>query len=355
MTHSLTSGVAGVVLLLASMTVPAPAKDVPVPVIISTDSATGLTGGWRSGVGDPDDGLAVAMALASPQLEVLGIVVTFGNTLMEPEFSVATRVVEGMGAQVPVRRGAARPMPDAPVRRYDGAAIDGACLNDGVRFMADQLRGSAAPVTILAMGPLTDVACLALNFPDLVSGIERIVLIGGRDPGQAFKINGRHLADFNLALDFPAISYLLEETTVPLRFMPFGLTSSVLVPVGERETLCKSNLRLASDFFCPSIVPWIEFWTKTFAEAGFHPWDQNTVYVTTAPQHFDCSPATYEIIDCAKGKCAGHDPANPARLALEGAQLWLTTDPAATRIEMCGSYAAGGKAAFEEAIFAFAR
>lgn len=341
--------------LLAGIAAPAPAQDAPVPVIISTDSATGLQGGWRSGVSDIDDGLAIAMALATPKLEVLGVVVTFGNNLMEPEFEVASRVVEGMGVAVPVLRGAPRPLPEAAVTRYDGSAVDGACLNEGVRFMADQLRGSAAPVTILAIGPLTDVACLALNFPDALPGIARVVAIGGREPKEAFEINGHYLSDFNLARDIPAIAYLLDETTIPIRFMPFGLTSSVLVPASARDTLCNSKLALAADFLCPAVAPWIDFWSKTFAEDGFHPWDQNTVHVTAAPEAFDCAPAKYEMVDCAKEQCAGHDASDPTRLAAESAQLWLTPDAAATRVDMCGSYAAGGKAAFEQAIFAFAR
>lgn len=341
--------------LVAGTAAAAAAEDGPVPVIISTDSATGLSGGWRAGVSDIDDGLAIAMAVSSPKLRVLGVVVTFGNSLMEPQFAVASRVVEGLGAPVPVVRGAARPLPEAAVTRFDGTSVDDACLNDGVRFMAETLKDSEAPVTILAIGPLTDVACLAMNFPDALAGIERVVMIGGREPGEAFAINGQFLSDFNLALDIPAVSYLLDGTTIPLRFMPFGLTSSVLVPAGERDTLCTSELGLASDFFCPAVLPWIDFWTRTFAEAGFHPWDQNTVHVTAAPQDYDCAPASHEIVDCAKGKCAGHDPADPTRLATESAQLWLTPDPAATRVEMCAGYAPGGKAAFEKAILQFAR
>jgi inosine-uridine nucleoside N-ribohydrolase len=301
--------------LLAGVAAPAVAQNGPVPVIISTDSATGLQGGWRSGVSDIDDGLAIAMALASPKLEVRGVVVTFGNNLMEPEFAVASRVVEGMGVAVPVVRGASRPLPEAAVTRYDGSAVDGACLNEGVRFMAGELRGSAAPVTIVAIGPLTDVACLALNFLDADAGIARVVALGGRAPNQAFDINGVYLTDFNLAQDIPAISYLLDETTIPIRFMPFGLTSSVLVAAGERATLCASKLAVAADYLCPALARWIDFWTKTFAEDGFHPWDQNAVYVTAAPEAFDCAPAKYELVDCAKGRCAGHDPANPTRLA----------------------------------------
>ncbi len=227
-------------LLAAPFAMPAGAAAAPLPVIISTDTATGLSNGWRAGASDIDDGLAIAMALAAPELDVLGVVVTWGNNLMEPEAAIARRVVAGMGAEVPVVRGAPRPLPEVPVTLYDGSAVNDACLNDGVRFMADALAKSAAPVAIAAIGPLTDVACLAQNFPDAAANIAEVVVIGGRDPHQAFAINDVYLSDFNLANDIPAVAWLLDKTTIPLRFMPFGLTSSVLVPAAERATLCAS-------------------------------------------------------------------------------------------------------------------
>ena len=211
-------------LLVAPFAMPASAAAAPLPVIISTDTATGLSNGWRAGASDIDDGLAIAMALAAPELDVLGVVVTWGNNLMEPEAAIAQRVVAGMGAEVPVVRGAPRPLPEVPVTLYDGSAVNDACLNDGVRFMADALAKSAAPVAIAAIGPLTDVACLAQNFPDAAANIAEVVVIGGRDPHQAFAINGVYLSDFNLANDIPAVAWLLDKTTIPLRFMPFGLT-----------------------------------------------------------------------------------------------------------------------------------
>ena len=326
-------------LLAAPFAMPASAAAAPLPVIISTDTATGLSNGWRAGASDIDDGLAIAMALAAPELDVLGVVVTWGNNLMEPEAAIARRVVAGMGAEVPVVRGAPRPLPEVPVTLYDGSAVNDACLNDGVRFMADALAKSAAPVAIAAIGPLTDVACLAQNFPDAAANIAEVVVIGGRDPHQAFAINGVYLSDFNLANDIPAVAYLLDKTTIPLRFMPFGLTSSVLVPAAERATLCASAQALAAKFFCPAIVPWLTQWKSTFAEDGFHPWDQNALYSLIDPAAFDCAPATAQLVDCSKDQCAGHDPAEPTRLASETSQLWLTPDPAATRVSMCSAYA----------------
>ena len=326
------------------------------PVIFSTDTATGLRGGPVDQASDIDDGLAIAMALDLPSLDVLGVVVTFGNNLMEPQYAVAQRVVGGMGSDVPVLRGAPRPLPEVTVQSYDGATIDSACLNEGVTFIAEQLAASDAPVTILAIGPLTDIACLAINYPEATQAIERVVVIGGRDPEQVLEISGQFVPDFNPATDIPALRYLLAETSIPLRFLPFNLTYSVLVPAEERAVLCDSALPLASDYFCPAILPRNDQWNESFAENGFHPWDQNAVYVTAQPDAYACEPASYALVDCAAAVCPGHDAAVPIRLADEPGQLWLTPDPASTRVEFCPSYASeDAKRAFEAAVFGFAR
>lgn len=178
----ITIGIAASLAALVAVPPLGAAEDSAVPVITSTDSATGLNGGWWSGAGDIDDGLAIAMSLASPRLDVRGVVVTFGNALVEPSYSIAKRVVDGMGSTVPVLRGAPRPLPEYPMTLYDGTKLNSACLNAGIRFMADELRSAQTPVTILAIGPLTDLACLAMNFPDAANQIERAVVIGGLFP-----------------------------------------------------------------------------------------------------------------------------------------------------------------------------
>ncbi|WP_421726388.1 nucleoside hydrolase [Bauldia sp.] len=332
------------------------ADDPPVPIIISTDTATGLIGGWVPGASDVDDGLAIAMAIDSPRLDVRGIVVTWGNTFVDPSYTVAKRIVDGMGTSVPVVHGAPRALPRDPMSNYEGTAITTACLNDGVRFMAGALEAASEPVTIIAIGPLTDLACLAVNYPDAIGNIERAVVTGGRDPHQRLEIAGIRIGDFNMAIDIPAVKYLLNETTIPIRFMSYGLTSSFLVPSSDRNVLCQSTLPIATDFLCPALVPWIDQWRDTFGEDGFHPWDQNAVFVTAEPDAFICEPAQYTIVDCSKGDCAGHEAPLPFLVALETDQVWLTPDGDSDRIEMCRSYAPGdGKARFSEAIYAFAR
>ena len=94
--------------------------------------------------------------------------------------------------------------------------------------MADVLRDG--PATIIAIGPLTDVGCLAMNEPRLASKIAGIATIMGRAKNESFVLNGKSgLSDFNFVMDAAAAQYLLGSTTIPMTFLPFNLTRQVLV------------------------------------------------------------------------------------------------------------------------------
>src|SRR5438132_11600622 len=129
-------------------------------VIVSTDMAMGLNGGWRSGWSDADD--AWALALAWKTLNVRAVEVTFGNNDVEPEMRSLRTLLEAAGRKTPFARGAAVKLTDPQVS-LGGKAMLNACENDAVRHMAAALRRQQA--TVVAIGPLTDIACLVLNAP----------------------------------------------------------------------------------------------------------------------------------------------------------------------------------------------
>lgn len=240
------------------------------PVIISTDVSTGLENGWRAGVNDIDDGLAVGMALVDRVLDVRGIVAIFGNNDMEPEKLVGDRLVRDlMRSGVPVLRGAAARLSDPQVAWSAGRPLSQGCLNEGVRFMASQLR--RGPVTILAIGPLTDVACLIQNFPSEARKITEVVAIMGRSPAQSFTIGPvSGLTDSNYVMDIRAAQVVLEQSSLPVTFITFTLTSSALVPRAALDPLRQNRSPLAR-FVVQAADAWVQFWHKTFNENGFHP------------------------------------------------------------------------------------
>jgi inosine-uridine nucleoside N-ribohydrolase len=137
-----------------------------------------------------DDAIALLLALASPELELLGVTTVAGNQTLEKTTANAIRVLEFAGrTDVPVASGAERPL----VReQFVAAYVHGETGLDGpdlpppqsapvnrhaVDFLADKIREVDGQVTLVPVGPLTNVALLLALHPD--ARPERIVLMGG--------------------------------------------------------------------------------------------------------------------------------------------------------------------------------
>jgi inosine-uridine nucleoside N-ribohydrolase len=137
-----------------------------------------------------DDAIALLLALASPELDLLGVTTVAGNQTLEKTTANAIRVLELAGrTKVPVAAGADRPLvreqvvasnvhgetgldgPDLPPPQ--GSPVD----RHAVDFLADKIREHDGAVTLVAVGPLTNVALLLALHAD--ARPERIVLMGG--------------------------------------------------------------------------------------------------------------------------------------------------------------------------------
>jgi inosine-uridine nucleoside N-ribohydrolase len=139
-----------------------------------------------------DDAMALLLALASPELELLGVTTVHGNQTLDKTTANAIRVLEFAGfGDMPVAAGADRPLVrDARVAEHvhGETGLDGPDLPPprsapepahAVDFLADRLRAASGPVTLIPTGPLTNIALLLARHPDVAADIERIVLMGG--------------------------------------------------------------------------------------------------------------------------------------------------------------------------------
>ena len=139
-----------------------------------------------------DDAIALLLALASPELQLLGVTTVSGNQTLEKTTANAIRVLDHVGrSEIPVAAGAPRPL----VRERSVAAnvhgetgLDGPDLPPPSRqpeamhaidWIASTLVASPRPVTLVATGPLTNVALFLARYPELGTTLERIVLMGG--------------------------------------------------------------------------------------------------------------------------------------------------------------------------------
>jgi len=177
----------------------------PTPVIIDCDPGH-------------DDAIALLLALASPELEVLGVTTVHGNQTLEKTTTNALRVLELAGrADIPVAAGADRPLVrDLIVASHvhgesglDGPALPAASHRpigqSAVDFMIEQLVSSPRPVTLVPTGPLTNVARVL----DVTEGenVERIVFMGG----SIAEGNMTPAAEFNIWADPEAAARVLAS------------------------------------------------------------------------------------------------------------------------------------------------
>jgi inosine-uridine nucleoside N-ribohydrolase len=137
-----------------------------------------------------DDAIALLLALASPEVELLGVTTVAGNQTLDKTTANAIRVLEFSGrTDIQVAAGADRPLLRA---QYVAADVHGETGLDGpdlpppqsepvaqhaVDFLAERIRSAERPVTLIPTGPLTNVALLLALYPD--ARPERIVLMGG--------------------------------------------------------------------------------------------------------------------------------------------------------------------------------
>jgi purine nucleosidase len=141
----------------------------PEKVIIDTD------------IGDDiDDAFAIALALRSPELEILGISTTFGDT--EARAKIVDRMLgEAERTDIPVATGA--PTHTTNImnqRRYgEGGHFARASHPSAVDFILDQIRRYPGQITLIAIGPLMNVGALIDKDPATFLKLKRVVMMGG--------------------------------------------------------------------------------------------------------------------------------------------------------------------------------
>lgn len=190
----------------------------PLPVILDLDPGH-------------DDAVNILLALASPELKVLGLTTVFGNVGLERTTRNALITRELVRSPVPVYAGADRPLvlPRISAEAVHGASgLDGPHLPAPTRdieaehaalFIIRMVREQPGEIVLVPTGPLTNIALALRLAPDLADKIKRIVWMGGStDTG-----NWTPAAEFNALAD-PHAAKVVFESGVPITM--FGLNAS---------------------------------------------------------------------------------------------------------------------------------
>jgi pyrimidine-specific ribonucleoside hydrolase len=191
-----------------------------------------------------DDAFAISLAAVSPEVDLRAVTTVFGNVGITHTTHNALRVLALCGREdVPVAAGADRPLvhPHLGEARQahgdDGLSGRAEVLpdpsreadaRDAVDLLADVLRAAQEPVTVAAIGPLTNIALLLAAHPSLKAKIGRLVIMGGALSGG----NVTAAAEFNVWSDPEAARRVLVEEDVPTVLVPMDLTMRCAVEDG---------------------------------------------------------------------------------------------------------------------------
>ncbi|KAK4525489.1 hypothetical protein GAYE_SCF13G3397 [Galdieria yellowstonensis] len=289
----------------------------PAPVILDCDPGH-------------DDAFAIVLAAFNPELlSLLAITTVSGNQSLEKTTLNALRILHACGFReniIPVAKGASAPLmlPELADSRSDSSQHDvgiypvevhGETGMDGADFplvaipkvderkawhlMADivSLYSAECPVTIVATGPLTNVALFVTLYPELRSRI-RIVLMGG-----TFERGNIHpTAEFNILHD-PEAAHIVFHSGVYLTMIPLDLTHQVLVT----EDILRKIQSLDSQF-AKNMAGLVEFFRDSYQKIFGFPspplHDPCAVAYVLDPSRFETQFIRVEV-ETGKGLCAG--------------------------------------------------
>ena len=193
-----------------------------------------------------DDAFAILLALASPELQVLGLTAVAGNVPLALT-TRNTRIICELAGRPDMRvfAGCDRPLKRKLVTAehvHGKTGLDGPALPEptmpldpqhGVDFIIDTLRNEPAhSVTLCPLGPLTNIATAFLKAPDIVGRVRQIVLMGGA----YFEVgNITPAAEFNIYVD-PEAAEVVFKSGISLVVMPLDVTHKVLTTRKRIET-----------------------------------------------------------------------------------------------------------------------
>jgi len=242
---------------------------------------------------DIDDAFALALALRSPELKILGITTAFGDT--ELRARLVDRYLHAVGrGDIPVAAGVATPHDNVFSQAAYAQREPARKHLDGVAFLLDQIRAHPGEITLIAIGPLNNVQAAIAKDPATFRKLKRVVMMGGSVyRGYDGSQGERRAADaeWNIKCD-PAGAKALLASGVPIFMMPLDSTQ-VHLEAKEREQIFGHGSPLTDQL-----------------TLLYHQWSANAEGHLNAPTLFDPVAVTYAI---RPDLC----PATPLRLEVD--------------------------------------
>lgn len=235
---------------------------------IDTDAACGH--GART---DPDDCLAIALLARGAGDRIAGISVVAGNASLE----VVERTTRELAARLSAELGRTLPV---------HAGTDGltAALEEG-------------PLTVVGLGPLTNLAAVLDARPELRSRVKLIVAVMGRRPGHIFHPaegagggmllgHGPVFRDFNFEMDVTAATRIVA-LGLPLTLVPYDAARPIEISAADLDRLAAAGG--AAAWVAERSRAWLSYWRTDIGRQGFSPFDALAAAYVIEPRQFGCA------------------------------------------------------------------
>ncbi|KKD23444.1 nucleoside hydrolase [Staphylococcus cohnii subsp. cohnii] len=254
------------------------------PIIIDTDPGI-------------DDAAAISFALNHPEFDLKMISTVNGNVGIEKTTANALKIKRFFNSDVPVHRGASQPLLSAIV---DASEVHGESGMEGYTFpeinesdldsthaveaMRDVLLKSETPITLIPIGPLTNIALLLMTYPEVKAYIKEIVLMGG----SAFRGNVTPLAEFNIYCD-PEAAQIVFNSGLPITMIGLDVARSSSLThetINELKSINETGKMLHQLF---------KHYRGDDFEKGINVYDAYTLLYLLHPEHFVVREADVQI------------------------------------------------------------
>jgi len=226
---------------------------------------------------DVDDALALLFLLASPEVEIEGITVNFGNVSAPVGYAAARELLDRVGLSVPLFKGAE-------------SKQDLGKKNEAVEFLIQTVNDAPGDITLLALAPLTNVAGAMLLNDRFAQNLGGLIVMGGAFRFPIFSF----LGEFNFHCDGRAAATVLSAP-IAKTMITMDLCSQAVFT--ERHlTMLKNRESDMAKYIARFVEPWLKINKRIFfRKKGFFPWDVVAAVHLIDDSLFDSNPRTFSV------------------------------------------------------------
>lgn len=264
-------------------------------VWIDTDAACG-----ESRRTDPDDCLAIFLLAHEDRVDIAGISTVFGNAPLTVTDQTTRALIRAL-------QKADRPV--APVHRGASSSLDGGRPaasvpeRDAHRMLRETLEEE--PLTIVALGPLTNIAATLEHRPHLQANVTRLIAVMGRRRGHVFHPveggtahsllgHGPIFRDFNFAQDEQAVTAILKMR-LPITLIPYEAARHITLDGAMLDRMAAQGGSAA--WVAQRAREWLVYWRDDIGREGFYPFDLLAAAYVLDPSFLRCAEVRVAVDD----------------------------------------------------------